>query len=186
MISFDITRSDLDLLDILALQKANLSSLISPEEASKEGFVTVEHNFELLKKMNSPYPHIVARDGQNIVAYALVMLKEIQTDIPILKPLFEVINQISYDGKVLEDCPFFVMGQVCIDKLYRGRGLFQGMYEEMRNRMKSDFDYIITEISALNQRSLRAHLRVGFEIVHEHTGEDREKWHTVLWDISSE
>ncbi len=165
MIQFDFARTDDDFRQILALQKANLKQRISSEEAKQEGFVTVDHTFEVLQKMNSPHPHIVARDGDKIVAYALVMLSQMATEIPILFGMFEQINSTPYKNAYLKDLNYFVMGQICIAKEYRGQGVFQGLYQKLDEAMKNHFAYIITLISLHNPRSCKAHQKVGFEII---------------------
>jgi len=186
MIQYDLAHRPQDLIDILQLQQVNLPKSISKSEALEQGFVTIEHDLALLEKMNHPYPHIVARDQDKVIAYALVLLKSITKDLPILQSMMDIINQISYQEKYLKDTRYFVMGQVCVDKEYRGQGVFQRLYEEMKNRMKSDFDYIITEVAHRNQRSIRAHAKVGFQNIKEHYSEKGELWVILLLDISDQ
>jgi len=69
MTTYGVAKSDKDLFEILALQKANLPANISFKEANSEGFVTVNHNFDLLKKMNSPFPHIIATSENKVIGY---------------------------------------------------------------------------------------------------------------------
>jgi L-amino acid N-acyltransferase YncA len=75
------------------------------------------------------------------------------------------------------------MGQVCIDKNYRGQGLFGNLYKTMQKYYANDFQYLITEISARNPRSLKAHSKVGFEDLKVFTDKvSGEVWHLVIWD----
>ena len=178
MIKYNTATTDKELRQILRLQAQNLPANISPEEARSQGFVTVRHDFELLKKMNSPYPHIIAKDEDEIVGYALVMLRSFAHEIPVLVPMFEQLDTLVFENKKLAEARYFVMGQICIDKKYRGKGIFAGMYGEMKNRMSGDFDYIITEVAAANPRSLRAHEKVGFKTIHQYF--DGENWEVVL------
>lgn len=183
-ITYTVAATDSDLYGILQLQRDNLATTISRAEALEEGFVTVEHNFPLLKQMNSPYPHIIAKVDDQVVGYTLVMLHALRDEIPVLVPMFEQIDQIEFEGHLLKDSRYFIMGQVCIAKGYRGRGVFQGLYEEMARRMCSDFQYIITEVSLRNQRSLRAHHKVGFQTIKEFRSDDGEDWIIVLWKMN--
>lgn len=168
MIDFNTAKTDQDLHQILDLQSRNLPTNISETEAQSEGFVTVHHDFELLKRMNEPYPHIIARDEGQIIGYALVMLRSFQQDIPVLVPMFQEIDETFYKGEKLGEANYFVMGQVCIGRSYRGQGVFAGLYREMQMQMRPHFDYIITEVDKCNARSLRAHEKVGFEKVQEY------------------
>lgn len=182
-ILYAIAESDADLYGILQLQRENLATAISREEALEEGFVTVEHNFALLKRMNTPYPHIIAKDADEVIGYTLVMLRDLRDEIPVLVPMFEQIDSIIYNEVPLRVTRYFIMGQVCIAKEYRGQGVFPGLYQEMARRMAGSFDYIITEVSLRNQRSLRAHHKVGFETIREFRAEDGEEWAIVLWKL---
>lgn len=183
-IIYTVVATDADLYGILRLQRDNLPSEISRKEALEQGFVTIEHDFALLQRMNSPYPHIIARDGQNVVGYTLVMEREFREEIPVIAPMFDQIDGISFQGRPLKDANFFIMGQVCVAKAYRGQGVFQCLYQEMARRMSPHFDYIITEISRRNPRSVRAHQKVGFVTIREYTAVDGEEWLIVLWNIS--
>lgn len=172
-----------ELQQILALQAANLPQNISETELKKEGFVTVHHNFELLEAMNYPFPHIIAKDGDQVVAYALVMLRKFADKIPVLTSMFEMINESTFKEKSVNDSTYFAMGQVCIHKDYRGKGLFQNLYKTMQQHYSNDFQYIITEIAARNPRSLRAHSKVGFEDLKVFKDKEfGELWHLVIWD----
>lgn len=177
-IHFTTAQTDQDLHQILALQKENRPRNLTSEEVKAQGFVTVEHDFSLLKKMNSPYPHIIAKADNQVVAYALVMLSALRKDIPVLVLMFEKIDGLMIDGKPMNDFSYFVMGQVCVAKSCRGQGVFGGLYRKMAEEMRSDFDYIITEIATRNSRSMRAHEREGFKILLEFE-DGQEEWAIV-------
>ena len=182
-IKYTIAETDSDLFGILKLQRQNLASAISREEALEQGFVTVEHDFALLKRMNEPYPHIIAKDVDIVVGYTLVMLREMRREIPVLFEMFDQIDSTVYQGRSLKDSNYVIMGQVCIAKGYRGMGIFQGLYEEMARRLKGVFDYIITEVSLKNKRSIRAHEKAGFETIKQYSSAAGEEWVIMLWKI---
>lgn len=180
---YTIAATDQDLYGILKLQRENLATEISNEEALEQGFVTVEHDFALLRRMNAPFPHIIAKDGNEVVGYTLVMSRDLRDEIPVLVPMFEQMDNLTYKGLPLRDTRYMVMGQVCIAKQFRGQGVFAGLYQEMATRLKMDFDLVITEVSLRNQRSLRAHHKVGFETIREYQTTDGEDWAIVLLEI---
>ncbi|WP_235299029.1 GNAT family N-acetyltransferase [Portibacter marinus] len=152
MITIQDAQED-DLLQILDLQSRNLKINLTPEEAQSEGFVTLIHSLELLQKMNHPFAHTIAKDGNKVIGYALTLLSDVKSDISELNALYEAISDVDN---------FVVMGQVCIEKSYRGRGVFRSMYERMNQKFTGSFDYIITEVSESNRRSLEAHYAIGF------------------------
>ncbi|WPP51119.1 GNAT family N-acetyltransferase [Catalinimonas niigatensis] len=178
---YELSRTDEDLKRILTLQKKNIESQISHEELQSQGFVTVHHDIGLLQKICGLYGHMLARDMENLAAYALVMLKEYGDTIPVLKPMFEEINQLYFKNEPLEKLPYVVMGQVCVDKAYRGTGVFQHLYQALQRELSSTFTYLITEVAIRNQRSIRAHTKVGFECIKTYEA-DGEVWEILLWD----
>ena len=64
---FTTSQTDQDLTQILDLQKKNLTQSLSQEEISREGFVTVNHSVEVLKKMNYPDDYIETKKDHLIV-----------------------------------------------------------------------------------------------------------------------
>ncbi len=175
-ITYTIANSVEELHQIIALQRNNLVTSVSQEEREKEGFVTVEHNITILKKMNDLQPHIIARDGDRVVGYALSMVKEFRNEIEILKPMFSKI-----DTSLDSTNSYITMGQICIDKAYRKQGMFRGLYYKMRDELMNTYDLLITEVAANNLRSLQAHHAVGFEtlLVYESNGIE---WNLIQWD----
>ena len=175
--------SDQELFQILALQKANLELAISSAESQSQGFVTVDHTFELLQKMNRPYGHIIAKNKKKVIGYCLVMLPEFGAFIPVLNPLIQKIDKLVYQDKKLKESRYFIMGQVCIAKAYRGLGVFGGLYQHMQKKLSPHFDFIVTSIAIRNQRSLKAHGKIGFQVVAEYVDESGDDWAIVLWKI---
>lgn len=163
-----------ELLDILKLQKENLPAAISEREKAKEGFVTVSHNLEILSAMNAIFPHTIAKDGDKLIGYALSMHPKFGGEIEVLKPMFDEIEKFFQKDK-----SFIVMGQICIAKDYRGKGIFRKLYASMQNAVKNHFDCIITEVDATNTRSLNAHYAIGFKDLKVYKSGGRE-WHIVV------
>jgi hypothetical protein len=183
MISITTVQSEADVEGILALQQANLRKNVPVDIQLDQGFVTVEHDPAVLTRMNQAAPSIIAKDGDRVVGYALTMLPEFGADVPELIPLFSLINSLNYNDKSLGDYAYYVMGQVCVADGYRGQQMFDRMFQHHRNVYGDRFQLLITDISANNTRSLRAHARVGFETLHSfHDSTIGETWVVVLWD----
>ena len=180
---YDIVQQAKELQQILDLQAKNLPKNISPTEAKEQGFVTVHHDLAILEAMNATFPHIIAKDADKVVGYALVMLQEFGDEIAVLRSMFMNINSLSYQGVALKDAKYFTMGQVCVDKAYRGQGVFSGLYQKMKTEMSPHFDFIITEVATRNTRSMKAHEKVGFKVLTTFKDET-EEWAIVIWDWS--
>ncbi|GAB2516421.1 GNAT family N-acetyltransferase [Spirosoma aerophilum] len=183
MLAITTVQSAADVQGILDLQQANLRKNVPLDVQLDQGFVTVEHDPAVLTRMNQAAPSIIAKDGDKVVGYALTMLPEFGNDIPELLPLFELINSLIYQGKPLSEYPYYVMGQVCVADGYRGQRVFDRMYQHHRDVYSDRFQLLITDISANNTRSLKAHARVGFERIHDfHDSIIGETWAVVLWN----
>jgi hypothetical protein len=176
-------QTEADLLAILQLQQANLPNNISKEEAMEQGFVTVVHTLALLQRMNDAAPHTIAKDGDAVVGYCLSMLPSFRNEIPVLIPMFDMIDTLAWKGKPLSETAYFVMGQTCVAKSHRGQGVFDALYVGLKDFFKTRFDVVVTEISKRNARSWRAHQRVGFELIYEYPDPSGEIWLVVAWNL---
>lgn len=168
-----------ELHQILELQQANILSSISKEESNSEGFVTVQHDFKILKAMNDICAHTIAKSNGKVVGYALSMVKEFKEDIEVLKPMFKKI-----DSCVGPNLSYITMGQVCIDKAFRKQGIFRGLYNAMKEHVKQEFDAIITEVDKNNIRSLNAHYAIGFKMLYSYRSNDQD-WELIIWNITN-
>jgi hypothetical protein len=182
MIDYTFAKTEEDLAGILALQVANLPGSITHEEALEQGFLTVVHTLDLLRDMNSPYPHTIAKEGDQVIGFALSMTEEVKERIPVLVPFLERIHQMEWEGQSVTNFRYILMGQVCVAKNHRGQGVFEGLYRKMQERMAPHFDLILTEISDRNTRSLRAHEKVGCVEIIRYQAPDGERWVVVGLD----
>jgi ribosomal protein S18 acetylase RimI-like enzyme len=73
------------------------------------------------------------------------------------------------------------MGQICIEKEYRGKGIVPMLYNKHKEIYSSQYDFILTEISTRNIRSLKAHEKIGFKTIHYHR-DQLDEWAVVIWD----
>lgn len=165
-----------ELVQILNLQRQNLPSNLSQEEKEKEGFVSVSHTFEILERMNSVCPHVVAKDQNKVVAYALCMHPDFSAEIELLKPMFNQISSI-----LPESISFMAMGQVCIDSHYRKKGVFRNLYSYYKSQLKDDYNCLITAVATTNLRSLNAHKTIGFETLKTYQA-NAISWELMKWD----
>jgi len=166
---------DTELHQILALQKVNLPNAISDTEKLEQGFVTVNHSFDILKAMNRGCPHIIATYNNDVIGYALCMLQQFKNDIPVLKAMFSEIDS------VINDNSYITMGQICIAKKHRGKGVFRGLYKHMKVELKSSYNKIITEVDSSNIRSLQAHYAIGFKHLKTYNSQG-QNWELIVWD----
>ena len=184
MVHLGLSQSAADLEGILSLQRENLSTLLSQEEKDEQGFVTVPHTLSQLETMHSIAPHVLAKENGQVVAYVLAMTLESRELVPLLTSLFDNFERLDLPGKKVTDYNPMVVGQVCVGKSQRGTGLFDKLYAAYREQYAATYDFAITSIALSNYRSMAAHQRIGFKIIH--TFQDSlNPWAIVCWDWNS-
>src|SRR5437660_2021623 len=143
-----------DLEQVLELQRANLTRNLGPDEVVSQGFVTVQHTLPILERMHAIAPSIVAKDGDALAGYALVMPIECRFFVPLLEPMFQRLDELGLFRE-----RFYVMGQICVGKRWRGQGVFDLLYVAHRHYLRSSYDCSVTEVATRNVRSMSAHQR---------------------------
>ena len=181
MIEIVHVSNDAELDGIRLLQRENLRKLIGETEAGKEGFLTAEYSMEMLQQMHRFQPSIIAKDGDTIAGYVIITTKNSYGQHPLLDSLFDSINLLDYNGINLKNVNYILVGQLCVGKAYRGTGLVQKMYGFYQQSLNKEYQYLITDVAQENPRSIKAHLKTGFEIIHtiQYGGIG---WDIVLWD----
>ena len=178
-----LASKDEELDGILSLQKRFLEGSPDQKERPADGFVTVHHNLELLRDMNAVTAHVIATADKKVVGYALAMAPSFSTRVPVLQPLVDRVKPLSWQGQAFDS--YLIMGQVCVDQPYRGTGIFDKLYHRLQREHSNAFPFLITAIATRNTRSVAAHRRVGFQLLHQfHDPKAGEHWDIVLWDWS--
>lgn len=169
-------RDDQELTRILDLQRQNSKVHLSKEELLKEGFVTLSHTVEDLKIICGNHRHTIALERDQVIGYALTMISQKHHRIPGLMEMIEQIKPFEANNNYL------IMGQICIGKPFRGKGVFPLLYQHIKHKFSHIYNGIYTEIDDKNPRSLRAHEKVGFVIIKQYINKSGHKWHLVYWD----
>jgi ribosomal protein S18 acetylase RimI-like enzyme len=176
-----LAKTPSDLQQILTLQKQNHFQNLLPAERTSNGFVTVQHDMEILEKMNASAPQVIAKAGEEVVGYALVLFREFSEMIPALVPMFKLFQSLNYDGRPLQSYNYYVMGQICISEKYRGQGIFENLYQKHKELLSATFDICLTEVAVKNKRFMRAHEKVGFKTIDTYW-DGTTDWNIVIWD----
>jgi hypothetical protein len=110
------------------------------------------------------------------------MTSSMENTLSSLTPMFVEFKKCKYRDKPLSDYPFIVGGQICVDQDFRGQGLVSRLYHKTRDILYPAYRLCVTEIAERNQRSLKAHQNMGFEVIYNYPGQN-ELWHIVVWDM---
>ncbi|MBV8251321.1 MAG: GNAT family N-acetyltransferase [Chitinophaga sp.] len=170
-----------ELQQIAALSLANNAADLTADEKAKEGFLTWSYQLPVLQELHKVVPSIIVKDGDKVAGYALVLTHDAAPIYEPLQDMIRVLNPILYAGKPLSEHNFYIMGQICVHPDYRGKGVFQLLYDYHRERYAAHYDFLLTEIAVTNFRSQRAHERTGFRTIHTHTDKFGD-WDIVVWD----
>lgn len=173
--------SDDELTQIHQLNQQNLKSNLDPSARAREGFVTWLYSLDLLRKMHQLAPGIIVKEGETVAAYALTTLKASREFHPDLETMFRNLDQVLYKNKPLSSYHFYCMGQICVAREYRGKGLVNMLYQKHKQVYGSQFDFLLTEISVNNPRSLKAHKKIGFQTIYTYS-DAMDEWEVVVWD----
>jgi hypothetical protein len=176
-----LVETEQELIGLKQLQTNNLRRLIGEEEAMKEGFVTSEYALSLLQQMHEIHPSIIVKEGEEVVGYTIVTNKEVYGAHPELDHLFNTLDTTEYKGALLKNSNYILIGQVCMAKSHRGQGWVPKMYDYYKSLHAKNYQYLVTDISQANKRSVRMHNKIGFETIGviEQVGTG---WDIVLWD----
>jgi hypothetical protein len=170
-----------EITSLLELQYVNMVENLSVKEASEQGFLTFQYDETFISEMLTDMPQPVARDGELLVAYALATSKRAAALNPLTKTALNLCETLSINDKALRDMKYYILGQVCVKEGYRGKGIFDDLYLEHKKLFSNTYDCIVTEISQKNTRSLTAHKRIGFQVIHSYN-DGKTDWDIVFWD----
>lgn len=179
--------SSSEIQGMVSLQQQNLRKNLSEAEIASEGFVTNTYSTEFFTIMHDASPSIIAVDslkGNAVVGYVLAATKGVASHHEFMRSFKLHLDTLHYNGESLGLSNYIMVGQVCIGKGYRGCGVFPAMYAKYKQQLSSVYQYCITDVSEHNPRSLRAHIKIGFQVL-EKRAIDGEVWYTIIWDWNS-
>lgn len=176
----EVTTDD-ELIQINALNQQNLKPNLSKQEQESQGFVTWLYSVPLLQHIHTIAPSVIVKNEQKVVGYALVTPVEAGSFHPDLHTMMAHLENINYKGSPLSSYSYYIMGQVCIDKDFRGKGIFNMMFEKHKELYSDKYELLVTEISTANYRSQKAHEKVGFKTIHKYK-DALDEWNVVVWD----
>jgi hypothetical protein len=185
MVTLSIASSDAHWEQIVALQQRNLRHALSVEEQNAQGFVHAQHDVPLLRRMADALPQAIAMADGNVVGYCLSLPVALRREQPNLEPMFVQFDRCNYRGRPLSSYRYFVGGQVCVDRDFRGRGLLGLLYHEVRRSLWAPYDLCVTEIATRNRNSIRAHEKIGFEPLLTYC-DGSEEWAVAAWPVADD
>ena len=158
------TMEDFD--GVKALLKGNHVSNLSEEE-QKNGFVTTNLTDEQLENLIVKENGVtIAKEGGRVIAFALAAPWEYWSQWPLFVHMIGELRKYNYLGQKLTVENTYQYGPVCIDRAYRGRGLFEQVFRASLDSMAERYPIMITFVNHVNGRSHAAHTRkAGMDVL---------------------
>ena len=169
---------------IADLSATNLKSAVDENTKIEQGFLTWEYNVELLSAMHEITPSVIVTYQGDVVGYALTAthaMADVHTE---MKIMLNNLSTLTYQSKSINDYKYYMMGQICISKEHRGKGLFEQLYQHHKTVYGKQYDFLLTEVSTSNHRSLRAHEKVGFKTIHTYR-DHADEWDVIIWKFEN-
>jgi len=159
------TLNDID--EVLELHSKYQIDSISHED-KKDGFVTTSFTKEQLAKViNEEQGLFIARKNDKVVAYVMCGSWKFCSIWPIFTQMVQDLPKLSYLGQAITTENSYQYGPVCIDKNVRGSGVLEALFDFAREEMSQRYPIMVTFINKINQRSFKAHTRLGLEVIAE-------------------
>ena len=150
---------------ILDLQSKNLFENLSPQQRS-DGFLTVAFSEEMLAQVIADIAIVKAFTTEKLIGYRMAQTLEFNARFPLLAAIIKRFPTIDFESKKLSEYATFISGPVCIAQEYRGQGVHQGMFKQLLQIVRPQFEVGVTFIAASNPRSLAAaQNKLGMRIV---------------------
>ncbi|MFA5648405.1 MAG: hypothetical protein WC951_08845 [Bacteroidales bacterium] len=157
-----------DIEGVLTLQEKYLYSNLNDEERNN-GFVTTPFTTSQIEEIIKQNGLIVAcNEGNTIIAYAFAGNWKYFEQWEIFNFMVSRFPTLSFNGAEITTENSFQYGPVCIEKSYRGNGVLNLIFEEMRVEFLKKYPISITFINKVNSISEKAHTKkLGWEIIDE-------------------
>ena len=139
------------------------------EEDKADGFVTTpftkEQMADLVNKEKGLF--IAIKDGV-VVAYVMAASWDFWSIWPMFSFMIKDLQNLAYEGQVLNTENSYQYGPICIDKNVRGTGVLEKIFEFAKNKMSERFPVLVTFVNKANGRSYEAHKRkLGLDVIQE-------------------
>lgn len=157
-----------DIPGVLDLQEKYLYRNLTEEEL-KKGFVTTPFTVEQLQELIDLNGVFIAKNEEDkVIAYAFAGSWKYFEQWKIFNYMVSRFPLINFRGQKITTENSFQYGPICIDEEYRGRGVINQIFEEMRLELVKRYPISVTFINQVNVISKEAHTRkLGWEIIDE-------------------
>ncbi|WP_295388541.1 GNAT family protein [uncultured Thiodictyon sp.] len=158
-----------DFQKIFDLQNRNLVTSLS-ESDLKDGFLSASPALGELQSMNDNICIMTCFSGMDLCGYHVATTPEFNKNSALLAAMMRQFSQIAYKGKNISEYDCFIAGPTCIEKRYRGQGIYPRLIAALFDFLGNTLNPArlrISFASKSNPRSLNAQKKIGCEIIGE-------------------
>jgi len=173
-----------DIENIIKLQKENLHHNLSEVEKSN-GFLFLENTHEDLKKiLCGDGVMVVCKNNNELLGYLFSINLDYAKSLHFFSKLIESLENIDYEGKNINEYKYCILGQVCVKKDFRGKGILEKLYTKIKEELVYlNYDIAVSEIAENNTRSISANLgKIGLKNIGHYTS-NGVQWLIVVLDL---
>ncbi|WP_295445483.1 GNAT family protein [uncultured Thiodictyon sp.] len=136
----------------------------------KDGFLSASLDLDELQSVNDSICIMTCFSGTDLCGYHVASTPEFNENSPLLMAMMQQFGQIAYKGKTIAEYDCFIAGPTCIDKKYRGQGIYPRLITALFDFLRNTLDpsrLRISFASKANPRSLNTQKKIGCEIIGE-------------------
>ena len=146
-----------DYRDILLLNEANFRGNLSDADRG-DGFLSAIFTAKQIAAMAEELGIMVATVEDKVAGFLCAFRNDFDHGSPVVATMIASYERMQFEGKPLSAYRSYAYGPVCIDKPYRRKGLFRGLYEAQRRDLTGLFEIGVALVSRDNLHSLHAHV----------------------------
>ncbi len=169
---FQLARGD-DFEKMVLLQNQNLSTVLADDQKS-DGFLSTAFTADQFIRMSESVAVVVGRNGDDVIGFICASTVEDCSENPLPAAMIARFPEILIGAHRLSELKCFIAGPVCVDKNYRGQGVFEGLYAELVGKAAAEYQAALALVSTANPRSIKAHAKIGMEVVGSFSFAERE------------
>lgn len=157
-----------DIPNILKLHRKYQVNTIADVDRA-DGFVTTDFTHEQLTRLIEQENGIcVAKIDDQIIAYVMTASWSFWEEWPLFSHMSKELPALTYKNHNLNTSNSYQYGPICIDKTYRGLGIFEKIFYYSLEHMSQRYPVMVSFINKTNKRSFSAHInKLGLDIIND-------------------
>lgn len=127
---------------------------------------------------------VVYKQDSKVLGYLFSINLDYAKKLNFFNEFFKNLESLEYNCKNINEFNYCVLGQLCIKKEFRGKGILEKLHSKIKEELiNRKYDIAVSEIAENNMRSIGANLgRMGMKGIGNYTSNDVE-WLIVVLDL---